>query len=254
MTKTQENPSERHSAPLPLRLLYGAYVWTAFLAIGLVTILLALFLPGLERRRRLARATARALLQVAGMPVAVKSEEHLPSGQCVIVANHASYLDGLVMTAALPPRFGFVIKREMARVPLAGVLLQRLGSEFVERFNRNRGAADARRMMRRAADGHSLVFFPEGTFSPRPGLLKFHTGAFVTAARAGCPVVPAVVRGTRRALPPKSGLPSPSRIEVEFLPPLAATSDSAAHASVELRDRARTAILSELGEPDLSTA
>ncbi len=78
------------------------------------------------------------------MPLVVKNLERIPAGQCVVVANHASYLDGVVMTAALPPRFGFVIKREMESVPLAGALLRRLGSEFVERFNRHRGGADAR--------------------------------------------------------------------------------------------------------------
>lgn len=235
----------------PIRMLYGTYAWLAFFVIGLATTLLALVLPGLERRRHLARAASRAMLLAAGMSLVVKSRENIPEGQCVVVANHASNLDGVVMTAVLPPRFGFVIKREMSRVPLAGLLLRRLGSQFVERFNRSRGAADARRMMRTAVNGHSLVFFPEGTFSLQPGLLKFHTGAFVTAARAGCPVVPAIVRGTRLALPPKGKLPRPAQIEVEFLPPLQAVS---ANATIELRDRARTAILSELREPDLSVA
>lgn len=237
-----------------IRVLYGVYVWLVFFVIALSTTLIAAFLPGLERRRRVARATSRAMLRLAGMPVVVKSLERIPSGQCVVVANHASYLDGLVMTAALPPRFGFVIKREMARVPLAGLLLRRLGSQFVERFNRNRSTADARRILRTAGNGHSLVFFPEGTFSLQPGLLKFHTGAFVTATRANCPVVPAVVRGTRRALPPHGRLPRPSRIEVEFLPPLLLAADSSENATIELRDRARMAILSELQEPDLTAA
>ena len=65
-----------------------------------------------------------------------------------------------------------------------------------------------------------MVFFPEGTFPQVPGLLKFHLGAFVTAVRVGCPLVPATVRGTRRALPPK-GLPWPGAIEFELLPALA---------------------------------
>ena len=85
----------------------------------------------------------------------------------MVVANHASYLDGVVMAAALPPRFGFVIKREMNDVPVAGLLLRRIGSEFVDRFNRHKGGTDARRVLRTAASGHSLVFFPEGTFTPR---------------------------------------------------------------------------------------
>ena len=136
------------------------------------------------------------------MPLTVRSPERIPAGQCVVVCNHASYLDGIVLTAALPPRFAFVIKREMSEVPLAGALLHRLGSQFVERFDRHKSAADARRVLRNATQGQSVVFFPEGTFTRTPGLLKFHAGAFVTAARVGCPLVPAVVRGTRRALPP----------------------------------------------------
>jgi 1-acyl-sn-glycerol-3-phosphate acyltransferase len=211
-------------------------------------------LPGLERRRAVARTMSRTLLRVAGMPLVVKRAERIPEGQCVIVSNHASYLDGLVFTAALPPRFGFVIKREMERVPMAGTLLKRLGHEFVERFNRNRGGVDARRVLRTASNGHSLVFFPEGTFSALPGLGKFHAGAFTVAARAGCPVVPAVIRGTRRALPPKKGWPHPGRIEIEFLEPILAESTAPADAAVELRDKARLAILEELDEPDLAAA
>jgi 1-acyl-sn-glycerol-3-phosphate acyltransferase len=237
-----------------IRTVYGIYVWLVFLAIGLCTTLLALFLPGLERRRRLSRIASRAVLSLAGISLAVKSLETIPAGQCVIVANHASYLDGLVMTAALPPRFAFVIKREMSRVPLAGLLLRRLGSQFVERFDRHGTATDSRRMMRHAVSGQSLVFFPEGTFSRQPGLLKFHTGAFVTAARAGCPIVPAVVRGTREALPPGGVLPRLSQIEVEFLPSLQPVAARATKATTDLRDRARSAILVKLREPDLTAA
>jgi 1-acyl-sn-glycerol-3-phosphate acyltransferase len=188
------------------------------------------------------------------MRLTVRCLDRLPAGQCVVVSNHASYIDGVVFTAALPPRFGFVIKREMNSVPLAGLLLRRLGSEFVERFNRNRGAADARRVVRNAVSGNSLVFFPEGTFPRDPGLLKFHTGAFLTAARAGCPVVPATVKGTRVALSPRGALPRPGRIVVEILPPVNAAAESSEMAASELRDRAREAILNELGEPDRSVA
>jgi 1-acyl-sn-glycerol-3-phosphate acyltransferase len=139
----------------------------------------------------------------------------------------------------------------MAAVPLAGLLLRQLGSEFVERFNRNRGAADARRVLRTAASGNSLVFFPEGTFTRTPGLLKFHAGAFLTAARAGCPVVPAIVTGTRAALPPTGGLPRPGRIVVQILPAVRSSPETAETAAMQLRDQARAAILRELGEPDL---
>lgn len=235
----------------PLHLLYGIYSWVAFLILALLTLLVALLTPGLERRRWVVKAGARSFMVVAGMPLSVKALDTVPEGQCVIVANHASYLDGLVFTAALPPRFGFVIKREMAGVPLAGAMLKLIGSEFVERFNRSKGAADARRVLRNAVNGHSLVFFPEGTFSPEPGLLKFHAGAFTTAARAGCPVVPAVIRGTRHALPASGVFPKPGRIEIEFLPAVVARGDQE-QAALELRDRSREAILDRLQEPDLA--
>jgi 1-acyl-sn-glycerol-3-phosphate acyltransferase len=240
------------SAPhrLLARIVYGVYTYCMFLVLGL-TALFGMILPGLQRRRGVARAMSRVLLLFAGMQLVVKNPERIPAGQCVVVANHASYLDGVVMTAALPPRFGFVIKREMASVPLAGALLRRLGSEFVERFNRHRGGADARRVLRAAVSGNSLVFFPEGTFEARPGLGKFHAGAFTIAARAGCPVVPAVVRGTRRAFPPRKAWPYPARIEIEFLEPIVAQAETPDAVALELRDRARSAILEELREPDL---
>ena len=172
----------------------------------------------------------------------------------MVVANHASYLDGVVMAAALPPRFGFVIKREMNEVPVAGLLLRRIGSEFVERFNRHKGATDARRVLRTAASGHSLVFFPEGTFTPEVGLGKFHTGAFAIAARAACPVVPAVILGTRRNMPATRVLPRPG----SHRGALRCSRSSRCRTSalkiwrVKLRDASRAAILAQLGEPDLA--
>jgi 1-acyl-sn-glycerol-3-phosphate acyltransferase len=254
-TPSKDAPSSTWPNPARLgwRVVYGFYAWIVFVVLALSAVCTAL-LPGVRRRRRAAQAASRVLLKLAGMRLTVKSAERIPTGQCVIVANHASYLDGVVFTAVLPPRFGFVIKREMDRVPLAGLLLRRLGSLFVERSDRQRGANDARRVLRTAFNGSSLVFFPEGTFSPAPGLLKFHVGAFTTAARVGCPVVPAVVRGTRQVLPHGAFFPRRAHIEVEFLAPLVATAHPAQGAAVELRDRARSAILARLQEPDLAAA
>ena len=255
MTAQRSQNSPQQSGPgllAPFRFLYGIYAIVLFLLLGLCTLLLVLVVPGMQRRRRIARAMSRTFFSLAGMPLTVKGAERLPDGQCVVVSNHASYLDGVVFTAALPAQFSFVIKREMNGVPLAGLLLRRLGSHFVERFNRNRGAADARRVLRDAINGNSLAFFPEGTFTPTPGLLKFHTGAFTTAIRAGCPIVPATVRGTRVALSPSGGLPRPGRIEVRIFTPVTPPTTSSDDAALELRDRARATILHDLGEPDLT--
>jgi 1-acyl-sn-glycerol-3-phosphate acyltransferase len=254
MTAAPANHSSPRGGPFgaPLRFLYGFYATALFLLLGLCTLVLVLIVPGVQRRRRVARAMSRTFFFLAGMPLSVKGLERLPLGQSVVVSNHASYLDGIVYTAALPAQFAFVIKREMNAVPLAGLLLRRLGSHFVERFNRNRGAADTRRVLRDAINGGSLAFFPEGTFTRQPGVLKFHAGAFTTALRAGCPIVPATVRGTRVALSPSGGLPRPGRIEVRIFPPIIPEAGATEDIALHLRDRAREVILEDLGEPDLT--
>ncbi len=238
---------------VPLRFVYGIYAALLFLVVAITALLGVLLLPTLAARRGTARIAARSFFFLAGMPLRLRGLEHLPPGQCVVVANHASYLDGVVMTAALPARFGFVIKREMNDVPMAGLLLRRIGSEFVERFNRHKGGTDARRVLRTAASGHSLVFFPEGTFKPEVGLGKFHTGAFAIAAHAGCPVVPAVILGTRRNMPATRMLPRPGPLEVYYQAPIHPETAQAAGEDpvLAMRDRARAAILAELGEPDI---
>ena len=245
-------PFRLRTLPLaPLKAAYALWVALTFLTVGLSAVALMLVVPGITRRRGAGRRAARIFLRLVAMPLTVKHEERLPEGQCVVVCNHASYLDGPVMMAALPPRFAFVIKREMSAVPLAAMVLRRLGSVFVER-NRTQASADARRLLRNASRGNSLVFFPEGTFDPRPGVHKFHAGAFASAVRAGCPLVPAVLRGTRRALWPGGALPLPGPIELEILPPITPATGAGSEAVPVLRDAARAAILAALGEPDLT--
>src|SRR4051812_2374558 len=234
--------------------IYGIYAVSVFLILGTLALLLVTLIPGLSLnvRRSIARWTSASFLFCAGLRTVLINVQGIPPGPCVIVANHASYLDGVLMKGVLPARFSFVIKKEVSRVPLAGVLLRRIGSEFVDRFNRHAGAVDARRLIKKADAGQALAFFPEGTFIEQPGLGKFHSGAFAIAARAGLPVVPVVIRGTRRILPSGHFLPRPGRIEVEILPTIAvpADLDSAVIASMT-RDQARARILAALDEPDL---
>jgi 1-acyl-sn-glycerol-3-phosphate acyltransferase len=239
--------------PVLLALPYTILAAVLFLVLSLVILLALLLLPGIERRRALTRAGARSALALMGMRVQLQHGERLPEGPCVVVANHQSYIDGVVMTAALPPRFAFVIKREMDEVPLANLLLRRIGAEFVDRGRTRRGARDARRLLKAARSAASMVFFPEGTFGNEPGLLRFHSGAFVFAVRAALPIAPVALRGTRRALPPASFLAWPTRIEVEVLEPLAVPATDPETAVQVLRDASRAAILARSGEPDLAT-
>ena len=186
-----------------------------------------------------------------GVRLEITGLEHLPEESCVVVANHASYLDGIVMKAALPPRFSFVIKREASSMPVIGFLLRRIGSEFVDRHSAGGRRRDASRLLRKAERGHSLVFFPEGTFDETPGLKRFHAGAYVAALRGGLPVVPVVIRGARRAMPNGALIVRPGPVTVGILEPLAAPAASK-HAVDELRRDSRRLILARLDEPDLA--
>jgi 1-acyl-sn-glycerol-3-phosphate acyltransferase len=232
--------------------LHGSLALIVFGILLAVASLLALIVPGVRLRRTLTHGLARVGLLVLGLRVEVAGMARLPATSCIVVANHASYLDGVVLKAVLPPRFSFVIKREAARYPFAGLLLRRIGSEFVDRANRGGRQSDARRVVRRAEAGHSLVFFPEGTFTAQPGLRRFHIGAFVAAARARRLLVPVVIRGTRRSMPSGSILPRAGRIEVEVLEPV--VPPGRRDAAEMLHNEARRRMVASLDEPDLEAA
>ena len=230
--------------------LRGVCALALFCLLFVLATLLAVVVPRLAWRRGLTRWLARAALALFGVRVATSGMTNLPAGTCVVVANHSSYLDGFLLVAVLPPRFSFVVKREAASLPFAGFLLHRIGVEFVDRHSHGGRQRGARRVIERALQGHSLVFFPEGTFDETPGLKRFHAGAFTAAVRGGMPVVPAVIRGARQALPAHAILPRPGRVEFEVLEPLPTSGPEAT--TDRLRDEARRRMLERLDEPDLA--
>lgn len=242
-------PGPAIAMPAALAPLYGIYAWSAFLVCVIGALFSAVCLPGVDRRRRWVMRFARLPFHLAGIPVSVAGLERLPDGQCIVVANHASYLDGIILQAFLPPRFSYVIKGEMQNVPVVHFLLRRIGARFVNRHSAGASARDARTLLRAADSGESLAFFPEGTFSPTPGLAAFRNGAFAAAQRAGLPVVPVVIRGARHILPGGRALPRHGPLSIDVLEPLA---PDVADSGRELAGLARQRILELLDEPDLT--
>lgn len=203
-------------------------------------------------RWALVHHAARLWLRGCALSPQIHGAEWRPAAHAsaVIVANHTSYLDALVLIAVLPHAVCFVAKRELASSWWSRIYLQRLGVVFVDRFDAREGARNAAQIVELARKGASLGFFPEGTFSRRAGLMAFRMGAFQAAAQAGTAVHPVVLRGLRTVLRDKHWVPRYVRISVRFLPPhKAAGTDSQAAAA--LRDETRRAILAHAGEPDL---
>lgn len=230
---------------------YAAYAWCVFGVSVAIVWFACLVLPRLGWRWRCARAVARGAATVAGVRIERSGIERLPKGTpYILVANHASYIDALVLAATIPDDLCFVAKSELAHRRPAGTMLRRLGVLFVERFDTERASADAQRVLQSAAAGASLAFFAEGTLSRQPGLRPFSLGAFVTAARCRLPLVPVALRGTRSVLRGDELYPRRARISVSVGEALSAAGEDW-HAALELRDRARAHILAECGEPDL---
>ncbi|MBK8175900.1 MAG: AMP-binding protein [Rhodospirillales bacterium] len=236
-------------------LAYAGWAWTV-IAVGITLAAMAILaLPRLSWRWRALRGTARLVLHACAIPLRVDGQEHLPPGACVIVANHASYLDVLALAAALPRPVAFVAKAELRKTWTARLLLRRIGTCFVERFDRQKGLEDYRRIAAAARDGRSPLFFAEGTFRRVPGLMPFRMGAFACAVEAGLPVLPVVLRGTRAILRGETRVPRRGAISVVITPPQAADdSGDRWAAAVTLRERARQAILSLCDEADAQSA
>lgn len=234
----------------PLPLLYGVYaVVMALVLLLLVTVPAILLSPNPRWRKSTARAGLHAWLWAVGAPVRIRGLDKLPDGPCVLVSNHASYLDGPVLTAALPPHFTFVVQHGAAQWPLIGRVITAVGVTYIERESARAGAAQMRALIRRLRQGESFTVFPEGSFFAEPELLPFKSGAFLIAAHGKVPVVPAVLRGTRRFFGDGQWLPSPARLELEIFEPITVQSESRQHI-LAARDEARAVILRHCGEAD----
>ncbi len=251
-------PEMRRSIRVVSDVLFAAYAWALFwLLAPLIWLAVALLrrpVWGWAASHMIARLYAR----LTATPLVVRGLENLsPAAPCVLVANHASYLDGIVLVAALSGKlsntgyFSFVAKRELLDSFISRTYLKRIGSDFVERFESQRSLEDVKQVAHSLQSGRSPVFFPEGTFTRAPGLMPFRMGAFVVAAEAGVPIVPVTIRGTRSILRDGHWFPRRGIIAVTVGEPIMPQGNDWA-AAIRLRNRARAEIVRRCGEPDLA--
>ena len=241
----------RQSASHALEVAYGGYCWLLMAVLLAACFPLLLALPRASWRWKAARGSARLALWLAGIPLDVERLDRLPLSGGVLVVNHASYIDGIALTAAFPGEMLFVAKKELARHWLGRTLLNRVGALFVERIDPGASLDASREALHAVSDGKRLLFFPEGTFLRMPGLRDFRLGAFLIAARAGVAVSPVTLRGTRSVLRDGGWLPRRARLHLEVGEALLPDGDDF-QAAIRLRDAARAEIVSRCGEPDLA--
>ena len=188
---------------------YNGYAWTV---IGLLRAALwagVMAWPGQGGRWRMAHGTARAALRLVGAAPRIVNAERLHGLRrpVVVVANHSSYLDVVLLAALLPWPASFVAMRELGQHYWTQRFYARLGTLFVEREDFAASVRDAARITAALQAGTSLVVFPEGRLASIADLLPFRSGAFVAAVEAGATILPvtlvgahAFMKGNRRLL------------------------------------------------------
>lgn len=194
---------------------------------------------------RLVSRWARRVFTLCGCPLRISGLSHLDKQRCaIIVANHASYLDSVVLLAILERDYRFVANaRELAR-PFVGLVLRKGGHLIVDRHSFQSREACGRAMLAALNEGTSLVLFPEGTRSTR--LQGFKNGAFRAAMRSGSPIVPVAIAGTACILPRRGGLLRRADIQVTIRPPIHPA--DASRNAVHLRQQTAAAIAASLDE------
>lgn len=234
--------------------LYQPYKWLVFapammlLTAGFAAV--AVVLVTFASPRRVAQLTgvpwARALAALIPMRVEVEGREHVdPAQSYVLVSNHQSQSDVLVLYGWLGIDFKWVMKQELRKVPGIGVACARLGHIFIDRSNHAAAVATLEAARDTIVDGTSVIFFPEGTRSRNGELLPFKKGAFRMALDLGLPILPLTVTGARDVLPAGTTDLMPGSARLTIHPPIPVEGLTGDHCA-RLVDEVRSVIASGL--------
>jgi 1-acyl-sn-glycerol-3-phosphate acyltransferase len=146
-----------------------------------------------------ARLWARCLLAASGVRVEVQYDAALEDrASYVFLSNHQSLFDIPVLFATCPGQVRFVAKRSLFRVPIVGWAMAAGGFIPIDRGDRSTARQSFASAISRLRAGVSIVLFPEGTRSLSDELLPFQRGGFLLALKAGLPIVPVGIEGSRR--------------------------------------------------------
>jgi lyso-ornithine lipid O-acyltransferase len=167
-------------------LFFAAFTFVIVFRIWVGRVLLR---EGMSKAMFIRQKWARILLNRVGVKRVVAGQ--IPTTPCIIVANHRSYLDPILMLCdvhAFP-----VAKAELANWPLIGKGAKLAGILYLNREHSGSRASTLKLMAQKLEEGFPIIIFPEGTTSDLKGCLPFKKGAFQVAARLGVPVVPVAV-------------------------------------------------------------
>jgi 1-acyl-sn-glycerol-3-phosphate acyltransferase len=148
----------------------------------------------------------------------VVGSENVPEeGGVIVAANHVSYLDPPLMGAALKRQATYMAKEGLFKIPILGAVI-RLFSVPIRRGRPQ--PSTIKEAVNRLKKGELIVMFPEGSRSVDGNILDAKRGIGVIAAISRMPVVPALIKGTEKALPVGARFLRPAKITVIFGNPI----------------------------------
>ena len=195
---------------------FALYSWIAFASGVIISWLGMVLLPTLSLRWAVMRFCARAFTKLTLTKVTIEGLENISDelDNTILVVNHSSYIDSMVVVSFLPKPISFVAKAELTSLWFSRLPLVNINTQFVERFDIGKSIADSKRLSKALEKQGSLLFFPEGTFTRIPGLKPFHLGPFSVAAQTDATVIPIAITGTRSILRPGAWFPQHGNIGI----------------------------------------
>jgi len=146
---------------------------------------------------------AKRLAKIADIDLHVEGREHMPPGEAfVVMSNHQSHYDIVVLFRALPLRVRMVAKKELYRIPIFAGAMRKAGFVEIDRSNRHQAVSALRGASEAIASGTSIWIAPEGTRSETGKLGPFKKGGFHLALESGARILPVSIDGTRHILRP----------------------------------------------------
>ncbi|PKN24176.1 MAG: 1-acyl-sn-glycerol-3-phosphate acyltransferase [Deltaproteobacteria bacterium HGW-Deltaproteobacteria-21] len=212
------------------------------LVLGPPLIVISLFEKTGSTAYLLTRLWARLLSRSMGLTFSIQGTEKIaPSVSYIIAPNHQGYVDILALITTLPPRFRWVLKRELLRIPLFGWALGRTGAISLDRSNREQAMKSLVVGASKLTGGWSVLIYPEGTRTPDGNLQHFKKGAFIMAIQTGIPILPVTCNGAYKIMPKKTIVFQPGHITVTVGDPI--PSEGLTEADVgRLLDKTRAAV------------
>lgn len=208
---------------------FQIYVWLVIYPVAWsLTILVAITVSVLSilgmsqfAGRYVAKAWGRIILWITPVAVRRAGQTHIVAGQSyVVVANHQSIYDILLVYGYLPLDFKWVMKIELRKMPFVGFACEKMGHIYVDRRNRQASVRAMNAAKDKLVNGTSVVFFPEGTRNKGVALMAFRKGAFKMARDLQLPILPLSISGANRVMPTAGFKILPGKVTMTFHPPI----------------------------------